>query len=121
MAIENFMGDWEILVPDRIPDGEGGFTTNGWKSDVPIKMAAVRDTTMSARTAEKEGVTSVWTVTTKKGVILPYHTVLRCLSDDRIATGTILRTTSKPGEMQTPSFAGLNMSQVTAESWELTT
>lgn len=121
MALENFMGDWEILVPNRISDGEGGFTTRGWKQDVTIKLAAVRDSTMSASVAEKEGATSVWTVTTKKGVDLPYHTVLRCLSDDRIATGTILRTTSKPGEMQTPSFAGLNMSQVLAESWELTT
>jgi translation elongation factor P/translation initiation factor 5A len=71
---------------------------------------------MEARAAEKQGVTSLYTVTTGKNAILQYHDVFRRLSD-----GKVFRVTSDGDDKQTPDRATFQFSQVTAEEWTLTT
>ena len=56
------MEDVVMLEKKRVPDGEGGFTTD-WVDGVQFKAAISFDSSMQARTAEKEGVTSLYTVT----------------------------------------------------------
>lgn len=95
-------------------DGEGGTRTE-WIEGEPIKAAIVRDTSTAAKVAEKEGVTSVYTITTKRNVLLGFHDVIKRLSD-----GRIFRVTSDIGDKVSPGMSLIDISQVTAEKWEVT-
>ena len=109
--LEQAMSDVVFLEKVRTPDGEGGFLT-AWNEGEPFKAAITFDTSIQARTAEKQGVTSLYTVTTKKSVVLEYHDVFKRKSD-----GKIFRITSDGDDRFTPASASLNMRQVTAEEW----
>lgn len=103
------------MVESKVSDGEGGYTTS-WTAGDPIKVAITHDTTTQARIAEKEGVTSLYTLTTSKDNTLKYHDVIKRLSDN-----AIFRVTSNSEDKTSPSIASLNMAQVTAERWVLPT
>ena len=94
-------------------DGYGGYTTT-WSDGAEFNAAIVFDTSMQARTADKAGVTSLYTVTTRRALTLEYHDVFR-----RIRDGKIFRVTSDGDDKYTPASAGLDMRQVTAEEWSL--
>ena len=66
------------------------------------------------RTSDGEGVTATYTITTDKTVKLGYHDVLKTKD------GKIFRVTSNAGEKETPASSNLNIAQVMAEKWELT-
>lgn len=112
--IENMMVDCVIMDKRRTPDGEGGVNVD-WVEAAPIRAAIVLDSSMQSRTAQKQGVTSVYTVTTGRGIRLEYHDVIKRLSD-----GKIFRITSDAGDKESPQVSTLDMAQVTAEKWELT-
>lgn len=95
-------------------DGYGGETTR-WIDGASFDAAISFDTSMEARTAGAQGVTSLYTVTTRKNKVLEYHEVFRRISD-----GKIFRVTSDGDDKYTPASAMLNMRQVTAEEWEPT-
>lgn len=96
------------------PDGEGG-VINEWREGAEFDAAITFDTSIEARTAQKSGVTSVYTVTVGKNVLLSYHDIFRRLSD-----GKIFRVTSDGDDKETPKSATFAVRQVTAEEWELT-
>ena len=102
-----------FLDKAKRPDGEGGYI-NSWTEGAEFEAAITFDSSMQARTAEKSGVTSLYTITTKKGVQLEYHDVFRRLSD-----GKIFRVTSDGDDRQTPKSASplLQVLQVSAEEW----
>lgn len=102
-----------FLEKTRVPDGEGGFQTT-WAEGAKFPAAVTLDTSIEARVAEKQGVTSVYTITTDRNVVLEYHDVLKRLYD-----GKIFRITSDGDDKATPASASLNMRQVTAEEWNL--
>ena len=112
--IDASMVDVVMMERDRVPDGEGGWIASGWKETVSFKAAISFDTSMQARRAEKEGVTSLYTITTAKNAKLEYHDVFKRLED-----GKIFRVTSDGDDIVTPDFATFSFSQVTAEEWEL--
>lgn len=95
-------------------DGYGGEITI-WHDGASFDAAITFDTSMEARTAGAQGVTSMYTVTTRKTKVLEYHEVFRRVSD-----GKIFRVTSDGDDKYTPASATLNMRQVTAEEWEPT-
>ena len=95
------------------PDGYGG-TTVSWQEGAEFYAAIVFDTSMEARVADKQGVTSLYTITTRKNLTLEYHDVFRRLRD-----GKIFRVTSDGDDKHTPASANLDMRQVTAEEWSL--
>lgn len=95
------------------PDGYGGYTTT-WADGATFKAAIVFDTSIEARTAESQGVTSLYTVTTPRALTLEYHDVFRRTSD-----GKIFRVTSDGDDKYTPVSTALDMRQVTAEEWAL--
>lgn len=95
------------------PDGYGGIKSL-WAEGAPFDAAVVLDTSMQARTAEKQGVTSMYTVTTNKQINLQFHDVFKRVSDNKI-----FRVTSDGDDKHTPISATLNMRQVTAEEWSI--
>ena len=94
-------------------DGYGGYV-DIYSEGVSVECAITFNTSLQARTAEKQGVTSLYTVTTKKDVILEYHDIIKRLRD-----GKIFRITSDGDDSATPASASLNMRQCTAEEWSL--
>ena len=111
--LEMAMTDMVLIEKVRQPDGEGGFITQ-WTEGAQFKAAITFDSSMQARIAEQQGVTSLYTVTTKKAAVLSYHDVFKRLSD-----GKIFRVTSDGDDKFTPDSAALNMRQATCEEWEL--
>ena len=105
------MTDVVMLEKVRKPDGEGGFTTV-WTEGGRFKAAITFDSSIEARSAEKQGVTSLYTITVPKNTKLEYHDVLRRLSD-----GKIFRITSDGDDKMTPGSASFQVLQVTAEEW----
>ena len=105
----------KCVIMDRITtsDGLGGYDTT-WNEGAEIECAIVFDNSIEARAADKLGVTSLYTVTTAKGLVLNYHDVFKRLRD-----GKIFRVTSDGDDKATPASASLNMRQVTAEEWRL--
>lgn len=94
-------------------DGYGGYNIV-WREGFEFNSAITFDSSMQARTAEQAGVTSLYTVTTRKNLVLEYHDVFKRLRD-----GKIFRVTSDGDDKYTPESATLNMRQVTAEEWTL--
>lgn len=111
--IDVMMEDCTMLDKRTVADGLGGFTTE-WVDGAEFRAAVVKDSTMAARVAEKQGVTELYTVTVDKGLSLQYHDVFRRQSD-----GAIFRVTSNIVDSETPSVATFQIGQVTAERWEL--
>ena len=111
--LDDAMESCIIMDKTTVSDGYGGYIAT-WTEGAEFKAAIVIDTSIQARIGESQGVTSLYTVTTKKSINLQYHDVFRRISD-----GKILRVTSDGDDKKTPSSAGLNMRQVTAEEWSL--
>lgn len=111
--IDSFKVPCVLMESVRVSDGEGGFTST-WQEGAEFSAAIVRNSTMEARIAEKEGVTNVYTVTTSPNAKLEFHDVFKRLSD-----GQIFRVTSNGDDMQTPKVATFQFQQVSAEEWRL--
>lgn len=116
--LDEFMqetGKCYILDKRTTSDGIGGYTTT-YVEGAEFDAAITLDTSIQARTAEKQGVTALYTVTTKKAMNLQYHDIFRRSSD-----GKIFRVTSDGDDKKTPSSASLDMRQVSAEEYTLPT
>lgn len=113
MLVDNFKVPCVMMERRTVSDGEGGFTTE-WTEGASFDAAIVRDTTLAARVAEKEGITNTYTVTTGKNALLDFHDVFKRLSD-----GQVFRVTSNADDMQTPDVASFSFMQATAEEWRL--
>lgn len=111
--LDSAMVDVVMLDKRSVPDGVGGIVAE-WAEGAVFKAAIVFDSSIEARVGEKQGVTSLYTVTTRKNVSLSYHDVFKRLSD-----GKIFRITSDGDDQYTPTSSTLNMRQVTAEEWSL--
>lgn len=111
---ENFMEDFVMIDKKTIPDDLGSFTTE-WSEGARFRAALIKDKTLAARVAEKEGVTEIFTLTVKKGTPISNEDVFK-----RIADGSIFKVTSNIKDSETPKKATFQIGQVTAKSWELT-
>jgi len=114
MSLIDTMKEACTMIDRRtISDGQGG-TIQAWVDGAKFDAAIIKDNTMQARIAEKQGVTEVYTVTTGKNVQLDFHDVFRRESD-----GAIFRVTSNITDSKTPAVASFQFGQVTAERWVL--
>lgn len=102
-----------MLDKRTVPDGLGGFT-HEWQEGARFQAAVVKNNSLEARVAEKQGVTEIYTVTVNKGLSLQYHDVFRRVND-----GAVFRVTSNVKDSETPSVASFQIGQVNAEKWEL--
>ena len=95
------------------PDGQGGFTVE-WVEGAEFQAHARLDNSIQAKIAEKQGVTSLYTITTNKKITLENNDIIKRQKD-----GKIFRITSNGDDNKTPDSAGLDMRQVSAELWVL--
>jgi hypothetical protein len=102
-----------IIDKTTVDDGYGGIITE-WKDGASFDAAITFDSSMQARRAGVDGVTSLYTVTTAKNVVFQFHDVFR-----RNRDGKVFRVTSDGDDKFTPQSASLNMRQVTAEEFVL--
>lgn len=102
-----------IMNKQTVSDGYGGYITT-WVEGAKIKVAMQFNSSIEAKVADAQGVSSVYTLTTRKNVNLQYHDVLR-----RVRDGKIFRVTSDGDDLFTPESASLDMRNVDAEEWEL--
>ena len=107
----------DFVIIDKVtrPDGYGGIITQ-YVDGATIAAAAVLvsspETTIAQALTNKEA----FTITTRKNVNLQYHDILRRKSD-----GKVFRVTSDGDDLKTPDTATLNMRNVSAEEWTVTT
>jgi len=106
----------KCVMLDKITtsDGLGGFIYQ-WVDGAEFQAAIVKDNTLNARVAEKQGVTEIYTVTVPKGLTLQYHDVFKRLEDN-----AVFRVTSNSIDSTSPKVATFAIGQVSAERWELT-
>lgn len=102
-----------MLDKVTVDDGLGGYRRT-WHDGVQFPAAVAFNSSIEARIADKQGVTSLYTVITKRSMTLEYHDVFRRETD-----GKIFRVTSDGDDQYTPQSAGLDMRAVTAEEWSL--
>lgn len=113
----SLLEDWKTpcvrLAAETLPDGEGGVVT-AWTEGEAFAAAITFDRSLEARKAERDGVTSLYTVTADRALPLRYHDVFKRLTDNKI-----FRVTSDGDDVQTPARASFSFAQVTAEEWRL--
>lgn len=97
--LDDFARDCVILEKRRTPDGEGGYYVE-WTDGVSFKNYQALDTSMEARIAEQQGVTSVYSALVEKSVPIEYNDYFRDM-----ATDDTYRVTSNPEEKQAPKSA----------------
>lgn len=100
---------------DRVTmnDGVFGFTSV-WQDGATFQATIIKDSSIQARLAEKQGVTEVFTVVTAKGFGLVYNDVFR-----RDKDGLIFRVTSNQRDSEAPERSTVKIGKVNAERWEL--
>jgi SPP1 family predicted phage head-tail adaptor len=111
--IDAFMTECTFITKTKVSDGEGG-SIDTWKDGIKFQAAITHNNTIEAKIAEKQGVTSVYLVTTPNNIKLEYHEVFRREKD-----GKIFRVTSDGEDVVSPAMASFQISQVTAEEWRL--
>lgn len=113
--IDEYMTSCVLLDKRSVPDGLGGFSYE-WTDGAPFTAAIVKDSSLQARIAEKDGLTELYTVTVYKGAALQFHDVFRRVSDS-----AVFRVTSNVTDSETPERASFQIGQVSAERWEIPT
>ena len=94
-------------------DGVGGYSST-WADGDKFLAAFAFSSSLEAKTAQKAGVTSLYTITTRRAFTLMFHDVIR-----RERDGKIFRITSDGDDQYTPVSAGLDMRNVSAEEWTI--
>lgn len=107
------MVDCVLMEKKRESDGAGGFITT-WHEGAEFKAAISVNTTTEAQIAEAQGIKRIYSVVTNKNATLDYNDVFKRRED-----GATFRIKSDGNEIKTPASSSLNVSQVTAERWEL--
>ena len=94
-------------------DGYGGFLTKN-KGGGTFYAAITFDSSIEARAAEKNGVSSLYTVTVTRSFPVKYHDIFRREKD-----GKYFRATSDGDDILSPQSSTLDMRQFTAEEFVL--
>ena len=116
MLLDAFAHKCALMEKTRKPDGAGGYEVT-WIEGAEFLNYQSLDTSMEARRAEKEGVTSVYSALVDKAVPIEYADYFR----DK-ETGMTYRVTSNPEEREAPRTAGATirgLKYFTAERKEL--
>jgi len=99
------------IIMDKVTmdDGYGGVITD-YKEGAPFNAAISFDDSITARTASVQGVTDLYTVTTRKNIVLQALDVIKRVSD-----GKLLQVTTDGKDNATPDSATLDMRVVNAK------
>lgn len=113
--LDDAMESYIMMDRTTVPDGYGSFIER-YVEGAKFKAAVVFNNSIEAKKAEAQGVSSVYTLTTRKSINLQYHDVIR-----RVRDGKIFRVTSDGDDLYTPQSATLDMRNVSCEEWQLPT
>ena len=113
--LDDFARPCVLMEKTRVPDGAGGHLTT-WAEGAEFENYQALDTSMEARRAEKEGVTSVYSALVRKDLAIKYNDAFKDKS-----TGLTYRVTSNPDEKQAPKSSTFDLKFFTAERWDLPT
>lgn len=114
--LDLYYEDFVLLIHTYVDDGVGGYKST-YSDGITIGAAIREDQSMQSLVAQKQGVTSVYTLITPKSLNLQFHDVLR-----RVKDGQIFRVTSNGDDKTAPDSSALvafDGRAVTAEAWEL--
>ena len=111
--LSDFARSCVLMEKTRVPDGEGGYTLD-WTEGATFQNYQALDTSMEARRAEKEGVTSVYSALVDKALPIEYGDYFKDTE-----TGLTYRVTSNPSEKESPKSATFALKYFTAERREL--
>ena len=114
--LDDFASKCVLMEKTRTPDGAGGYIV-AWAEGAEFLNYQALDTSLEARRAEKEGVTSVYSALVNQSVPIEYNDYFRDMS-----TGNTYRVTSNPEERDAPRSAGSTIRALkffTAERKEL--
>ena len=113
--LDDFSRPCVLMEKKRVPGDEGGWTTT-WEEGAEFVNYPYLDTSMEASRAEKEGVTSTYSVLVDRDFPLEYNDYFK----DK-TTGKTYRVTSNPEEKASPKSASFALKYCTAERKELPT
>lgn len=113
--LDDFARPCVLMEKTRVPDGEGGYTVS-WAEGVTFYNYQALDSSMEARRAEKEGVTSLYSALVDKTLPIEYNDYFKDTT-----TGLTYRVTSSPSEKESPKSATFALKYFTAERKELPT
>ena len=111
--LSDFARSCVLMEKTRVEDGESGYIID-WKDGVSFQNYQALDTSMEARRAEKDGVTSVYSALVDKALPIEYGDYFK----DTL-TGLTYRVTSNPSEKESPKSATFALKYFTAERKEL--
>lgn len=111
--LDDFARDCVLMEKTRVPDGEGGYVVE-WAEGAAFVNYYTLDTSMEARRAEKEGVTSLYSALVRIDFPIEYNDYFR----DK-TTGLTYRVTSNPEERLAPKSSSFDLKYFTAERKEL--
>lgn len=112
--LDDFREICVFMEKEHVPDGEGGWLPSEWREGAEFENYQALDTSLQARVAEKEGVSSVYSVLVKKSVPIEYGDYFKVKK-----TGLTYRVTSIPEEKQAPKSSSFDLKFFTAERTEL--
>lgn len=107
--LDDFGRKCVLIEKSRVSDGEGGWNTT-WTEGAEFLNYQALDTSMEARRAEKEGVTSTYSGLVDKAVPIEYNDHFKDTE-----TGETYRVTSDPEDKQTPVSSTMELKFFTAE------
>ena len=107
--LDDFARPCVLLEKSRVPDGAGGWVTE-WTEGAEFLNYQALDTSMEARIAEKQGVTSLYSALVDKAVPIELNDYFK----DK-ETGETYRVTSNPEEKKAPKSASFSLKYFTAE------
>lgn len=107
--LDDFARKCVLMDKARVSDGEGGYTTS-WTEGAEFTNYQALDTSMEARRAEKEGVTSLYSALVDKAVPIEYNDYFKDME-----TGKTYRVTSEPTDKEAPKSASFSLKYFTAE------
>lgn len=110
---ENFYVACTKKTKTTTPDGQGGYATE-WANGDTFNAAIVKNSSIEAKVAEKQGLTELYTITFPITITLEFHDVFVRNSDSQA-----FRVTSDYKNNEPPSVATFKFRQVTAEEWVL--
>lgn len=115
MAIQDFYEPLIMMDKKSISDGMGGFEIT-WVDGAEFLGSVNTDNSTEMRIAEQQGVTSVYTITTERNLILNHGDVVKRKRDNKT-----FKITSNSDDMQSPARPNsrINITQVRAESFDL--
>lgn len=113
MPVQDYFEPFVMVEKRSVSDGQGGFDV-GYVEGAEFMGAVNTDNSIEMRIAEKQGVTSIYTVTTNINVPLQYADIIKSKS-----SGRYYRITTNPDEMETPMRSQMKFKQSQAETWKM--